>query len=123
METQTQENHLALKGQNLIYFMIVTTLVKWIISTGKKVLYAFAPAISRVLGIPATMVTALIALNQTTALFVPWLMAKTSTHGYRTTALAAYALTLFSFLSMGIFPIHWVIILGIISMGLAKSVI
>ncbi len=109
--------------KHLLYFLVVTTLGKWAVNTGKRIFYPFAPAIARGLGINVSAVTGLIALNQATALIAPWIMVKAASYGHRATALAAFLSAVILFTAMGLLPFYLTIACGIFLLGLVKSIV
>ena len=108
---------------HLFRFLAVTTLGKWLINTGKRIFYPFAPAMARGMGVDVSAITSLIALNQTTALLAPFVMSLADTKGYKPVALLAMLVTLIAFLAMGLFPVYGVVLVGIFLIGMTKSVI
>ena len=52
-------------------FIGVATFSKLMLNTARRMIYPFAPALARGLGVPLTSVTSLIAVNQATAVLGP----------------------------------------------------
>lgn len=97
-------------------------LARLIVNTSRRMIYAFAPAISHGLLMPLSSIASLIALNQATGLLSPLFGPLIDKWGYRIVMLIALSMLAISMLMVGIFPVYVVFIVGIILAGLGKTI-
>jgi predicted MFS family arabinose efflux permease len=100
----------------------VATASRIVLNTARRFAYPFAPALSRGLGVPLTAVTALIAMNQATAVLGALLGPAIDRVGYRTMILAGLALLAVGMFAAGFLPVYGTVMVGLFLAGLGKSV-
>jgi len=92
-----------------------------VLNTSRRMMYTFAPAFSRGLGVPLTSITSLIALNQASGLTGPIFGSLGDRWGYRTVMLAGLSVLSLSLLLGGFFPVYGVMVIVLCLSGLAKT--
>ncbi len=102
-------------------FIGVATASKLLVNTARRMVYPFAPAFARALGVPLTAITSLIALNQATAVLGPLGAMFADRYGYKPVLLLAVFLCFIGCAMAGIFPVYAVLMVGLFLAGLAKS--
>jgi predicted MFS family arabinose efflux permease len=96
-------------------------LVRLVINVSRRMVYTFAPAFSRGLGVPLTGITSLIALNQATGMLSPVFGPLGDRWGYRVMMLGGLAALGAGTLVAGFFPFYASLVLALFMVGLAKS--
>ena len=104
-------------------FIGVATASKLLVNTARRMVYPFAPAFARALGVPLTAITSLIALNQAMTVLGPLGAAFADRHGYKPVLLLAVGACFIGCALAGIFPVYAVLMAGLILAGLAKSLL
>lgn len=102
-------------------FIGVATFSKLMLNTARRMVYPFAPELSRGLGVPLTAITSLIAVNQATAILGPLGALFADRHGNKPILLLAVALCFIGCLGIALFPVYGVVLAGLFLTGLAKS--
>jgi predicted MFS family arabinose efflux permease len=102
--------------------MVAAGLARLILNTARRMVYTFAPAFSRALGVPLTSITSLIAVSQGTGLLAPLFGPWGDRIGYRPMLLASVGLLSAGLLMAGLWPVYIVLLLALILCGLAKSI-
>ncbi|MEW5956580.1 MAG: MFS transporter [Chloroflexota bacterium] len=100
----------------------VATLGRLFINTSRRLIYPFAPALSRGLGVPLTSITSLIALNQAAGLLSPLFGPLGDRWGYRLMLLAGLGLLTVGMIAAGLLPFYGVLLLAVFLAGLGKSI-
>ncbi|MCK5541438.1 MAG: MFS transporter [Desulfobacterales bacterium] len=101
--------------------IVTSTISRIILNTSRRFVYPFAPVISRGLGVPITLVTASIAVNQATSclsIFTSYIADKT---GYRVMMLSGLGVLVAGMLIAGAFPVYYSLLIGMFLCGLGKN--
>ncbi len=106
--------------RSIVVRMGVALLSRLMLNTARRMIYTFAPAFSRGLGVPLTSITSLIAVNQASGLTGPIFGPFGDRYGYRTMMLAGLAMLTLGMLAGGMFPYYAVIVFAMLVSGLAK---
>ncbi|MDT8380124.1 MAG: MFS transporter [Desulfotignum sp.] len=102
--------------------LIISTLAKLLMNTARRMVYPFAPAFARGLGVDLAAITSIIALNQATAVLGPVGASFADRYGNRRIILVALALLGFGCVAAGLIPIYGALVLALFLTGLAKSI-
>jgi MFS transporter, DHA1 family, inner membrane transport protein len=102
--------------------LVVTTLAKLLLNTARRMVYPFAPAFARGLGVDLAAITSVIALNQATAVLGPVGASFADRYGNRRIILLALALLCLGCIAAGLVPLYGVLVLCLFLAGLAKSI-
>ena len=108
--------------RQLTLTIVVTTLCRLVLNTGRRFVYPFAPALSRGLGVPLTAITSLIAVNQATSVIGLFFGPVADRLGYRLMMLTGMALLVVGMFAGGFFPFYGVILIALFLAGLGKSI-
>ena len=92
-----------------------------VVSTSRRMIYTFALAFSRGLGVPLTSITSLIALNQSTGIFGPVFGFLGDYSGYRAIMMAGLALLSAGLWIGGLLPGYVTLGIALVLIGLAKA--
>ncbi|HMQ54942.1 MAG TPA: MFS transporter [Anaerolineae bacterium] len=102
--------------------ILVATLGRLLINTGRRLPYPFAPALSRGLGVSLTAITSLIAINQVTGVLSPLFGPLSDRWGYRTMKLLGLGLFAAGMLLVGLVPLYLTLLIALVLVGLGKSI-
>lgn len=100
----------------------LTTFTKLVINVIRRMVYPFAPAFARGLGVDLPAITSLIAVNQATALLGPVGASFADRYGHKLLILVALALAAIGSFAAGIIPMYSVLLVCLFLAGLAKSI-
>ena len=93
-----------------------------VLNTGRRFIYPFAPDLSRVLGVPLTSITGLIALNSATNLLGLISGPLADRFGYRAMMILGMAALAAGMAAVGFFPAFAVLVVAHFLSGLGKSI-
>ncbi len=102
--------------------LIITGCCRLVLNTARRFAYPFAPEISRGLEVPITHVTAMIAVNQLSALLGLLAGPLADRFGFRTAMLAGLALLSIGMLTAGIEGTYLTVLAALFLAGLGKTV-
>jgi len=102
--------------------IIVTTLAKLLLNTARRMVYPFAPAFARGLGVDLAAITSVIALNQATAVLGPVGASFADRYGNKRLILIALVLLCLGCFAAGIVPLYGILVVSLFLAGLAKSI-
>ena len=102
--------------------IIVSTLAKLLLNTARRMVYPFAPAFARGLGVDLAAITSIIALNQATAVLGPVGASFADRYGNRRIILLAMVLLCLGGFAAGLVPLYGALLLSLFLAGLAKSI-
>ena len=109
------------KNSDVKKIIITSTISRTVLNTSRRFIYPFAPVISRGLGVPISMVTSSIAINQATSclsIFTSYIADKT---GYRAMMLSGLGVLVAGMLITGAFPVFYSLLIGMFLCGLGKN--
>ena len=98
-----------------------TIACRFVLNTGRRFIYPFAPDLSRELGVPLTSITNLAALNSATSLLGFCLGPVADRFGYRAMMLLGMGALSAGMLGAGIFPVFAMLVAAQILSGAGKS--
>jgi predicted MFS family arabinose efflux permease len=101
--------------------VVALALFKLLVNTSRRFVYPFAPVLSRGLEVPLTAITTIIAAGQFTSLIGLFCGPLVDRLGYRTVmgyGLASLSVGMFL---CGIFPLYWLIFLGLLLTSFGKT--
>ncbi len=110
-------------AKSLWPFMGAAFCGKLTVNTAKRMMYPFAPAIARGLGVDLGAVTAVIALNQASSLAAPLVVMLSGRIGYRLLLLYALMLFCIAMTAAGLIPVYGIVMAAFLVTGLSKSII
>ena len=99
----------------------IGTLCRLVFVTARRLIYPFAPSLSRNLGVSLESVTFIIAANQITAITGIFLGPIADRLGYRLMMLIGMFLLVVGMVTAGFWPIYVVILVGFFLAGLGRS--
>ncbi len=102
--------------------IFIVTFARLAPNMGRRVLYPFVPAISRLLGVPVNDVQTVIALQGGTGLFSPIVAPLTSRYGRKRVMLGALGLFIFAGSMGAIIGTFWAVALTFLLFGASKMV-
>jgi MFS transporter, DHA1 family, inner membrane transport protein len=102
--------------------IIVTTLAKLLLNTARRMVYPFAPAFARGLGVDLAAITSVIALNQATAVLGPVGASFADRYGNKRLILIALVMLCTGCFAAGFIPLYGILVLSLFLAGLAKSI-
>ena len=105
----------------LLRQIIIATLLKLLLNTGRRFIYPFAPAISRGLEVPLTAITSIIATSQAASLLGLFSGPMADRIGYRFMMRAGLATLALGMLVCGLVPTYWVVFCGLILASFGKT--
>ena len=97
-------------------------MFKLLINTGRRFVYPFAPVLSRGLEVPLTAITTIIAAGQFTSILGLFCGPLADRLGYRAMMKSGLAFLSVGMLLCGIFPLYWVVFLGILVASFGKTI-
>ncbi len=124
MENQIIETIPSKKPVKKIWmFMATATGGKCLVNTAKRMMYPFAPAIARGLGVNLGSVTSIIAMNQAASIVAPAIVVLGDRIGYRLLLLIAFMLFSIGMFAAGFLPIYSIVMISFLLVGFSKSII
>jgi predicted MFS family arabinose efflux permease len=102
--------------------ILVTTLAKLLMNTARRMVYPFAPAFARGLGVDLAAITSVIALNQATAVLGPVGASFADHYGNRRIILFSLVMLCIGCVAAGLIPLYCTLVLALFLAGLAKSI-
>lgn len=109
-------------SRRLVVQVIVATLLKLLLNTGRRFIYPFAPALSRDLGVPLAAVTSIIASSQAISLLGLFSGPLADRMGYRLMMQSGLAMLALGMLTCGLLPEYWPLFFGLILASFGKTV-
>jgi predicted MFS family arabinose efflux permease len=113
-------SHINLDSRFLLQ-VFIGTLCRLVLVTARRLIYPFAPSLSRNLGVSLESVTFIIAANQITAITGIFLGPITDRLGYRLMMLIGMFLLVVGMVTTGFWPIYVVILVGFFLAGIGRS--
>jgi predicted MFS family arabinose efflux permease len=98
-----------------------TIACRFILNTGRRFIYPFAPDLSRELGVPLTSITGLIAVNSATSLLGIGFGPVADRFGYRAMMILGMAALATGMAAAGLFPVFAVLVMAQFLNGVGKS--
>ncbi|MFV0439280.1 MAG: MFS transporter [Desulfopila sp.] len=105
----------------LAYQIGIAILCKLLLNTGRRFAYPFAPALSRDMAVPLSMITSLIAACQFSSLFGIFAGPLADRFGYRRIMQGGLALLVVGMLLCTLFPWYWAVLFGLVLASLGKT--
>lgn len=102
-------------------FIGAATLTKLLMNITRRMVYPFAPAFARGLGVELAVITSAIAINQATSLLGPFGAPFADRYGYKRLMLIALGLLTVGCFAAGFLPIYPVLLICLFLAGLAKA--
>jgi len=102
--------------------VIALALFKLLINTGRRFVYPFAPVLSRGLEVPLTAITTIIAAGQFTSILGLFCGPLADRFGYRAMMKSGMAFLFVGMLLCGIFPLYWIVFLGLLVASFGKTI-
>lgn len=106
----------------LVYQILIATLCKLLLNTGRRFVYPFAPALSRSLDVPLTAITSLIAACQFSSLIGIFTGPLADRICYRRVMRFGLVLLIAGMLLCAIHSWYWAVMTGLILVSLGKTV-
>ena len=101
--------------------IIALALFKLLVNTTRRFVYPFAPVLSRGLDVPLAAITTIIAAGQFSSILGIFCGPFADRLGYRTMMGYGLACLFFGMLLCGIFPLYWIIFLGLLLTSFGKT--
>ncbi len=101
----------------------VATFSRFIANTAKRIIYPFAPAIARGLGVELSSITFIIALNQSASLLAPTAVSLGDKFGHKLLLIFSFALLTIGMFATGFIPLYPVVMISLFLTGFAKSIL
>lgn len=102
--------------------ILIVTFARLAPNMGRRVLYPFVPALSRLLGVPVNDVQTVIALQGGTGLFSPIVAPLTSRYGRKRVMLGALGLFIFAGVMGAVIGTFWAVALTFLMFGASKMI-
>ena len=102
--------------------IILATLIKLLLNTGRRFIYPFAPALSRSLDVPLTALTTIIASSQAISLLGLFSGPMADRIGYRFMMRAGVAMLAIGMLLCGLVPSYWPVFVGLVIASFGKTI-
>ena len=102
--------------------IIIATLIKLLLNTGRRFVYPFAPALSRGLEVPLTAITSIIATSQAISLLGLFSGPLADRIGYRFMMRAGLVMLAVGMLICGLVPVYWPVFFGLVLASFGKIV-
>lgn len=102
--------------------ILLITLFRLLLNTGRRFVYPFAPALSRTLDVPLTAVTTIIASGQLTSLLGIFAGPLADRYGYRMMMRAGLAVLALGMLVCGLAPVYWPVFAGLVIASFGKTI-
>ncbi|MBG0779635.1 MAG: MFS transporter, partial [Desulfotignum balticum] len=93
--------------------IFVTTLAKLLMNTARRMVYPFAPAFARGLGLDLAAITSVIALNQATAVLGPVGASFADHYGNRRIILFSLVMLCIGCVAAGLIPMYGTLVLAL----------
>ena len=106
----------------LVRQIIALALFKLLLNTGRRFVYPFAPVLGRSLDVPLAAITSIIATSQFTSILGLFSGPLADRLGYRTMMRYGLACLIVGMLLCGIFPLYWVVFLGVVVASFGKTI-
>lgn len=101
--------------------ILVITLFRLLLNTGRRFVYPFAPALSRELDVPLAAVTSIIAAGQFTSLLGIFSGPLADRYGYRRMMRAGLVMLALGMLICGLVPLYWPVFIGLVVASFGKT--
>jgi predicted MFS family arabinose efflux permease len=102
--------------------IILVTLIRLLINTGRRFVYPFAPALSRELDVPLTAITSIIAASQFTSLVGALGGPLADRFGNRLMMRTGLAMLAIGMLICGLVPLYWPVFIGLVIASFGKTI-
>jgi predicted MFS family arabinose efflux permease len=102
--------------------LTVAIFCRFLLKTGRRIVYPFAAMVSGALGVSLAAITMLLALNQIAALLSPLFGQLSDRWGYRTMMALGLVLASISMLAVGLLPHYAVLMFGLLAIGIGISI-
>ena len=96
-------------------------VARLVLNTSRRMLYIFAPAFSRGLGVPLTSITSLIAINQASSVLSPVFGPLGDRWGYRLMMLLGLSAASVGLLAAGVLPFYAVMVMAVFLIGFPRA--
>jgi predicted MFS family arabinose efflux permease len=101
--------------------ILVITLFRLLLNTGRRFVYPFAPALSRGLEVPLGAITTIIAAGQFTSLLGIFSGPLADRYGCRLMMRAGLAMLALGMLICGLVPLYWPVFVGLVVASFGKT--
>lgn len=101
--------------------IIIITIFRILLNTGRRFVYPFAPVLSRTLDVPLAAFTAVIAAGQFSSLIGLFFGPLTDRIGYRFMMRAGLAMLAIGMAICGLFPTYWFVLVGLVIASFGKT--
>ncbi len=101
--------------------ILVITLFRLLLNTGRRFVYPFAPALSRGLDVPLAAVTSIIAAGQFTSLLGIFAGPLADRYGCRLMMRGGLAMLALGMLICGLVPLYWPVFVGLVVASFGKT--
>ena len=101
--------------------IIIITIFRLLLNTGRRFVYPFAPALSRGLDVPLAAVTSIIAAGQFSSLLGIFSGPLADRYGYRMMMRAGLAMLALGMLICGLVPLYWPVFVGLVVASFGKT--
>lgn len=108
--------------KHLRSFFVISTFVKLLLNISKRLVYPFAPEISRGLGLSLPSVTSVIAIGQATSALGPVGASFADRYGYRLLMLYSIGMMIIGTFALGVLPIYAMFVICVLLTSLAKNI-
>ncbi|NNK57752.1 MAG: MFS transporter [Desulfofustis sp.] len=101
--------------------ILIITVFRLLLNTGRRFIYPFAPALSRGLDVPLAAVTSIIAAGQFTSLLGIFAGPFADRYGCRLMMRAGLAMLAIGMLICGLVPLYWPVFVGLVVASFGKT--
>ena len=101
--------------------ILIITLFRLLLNTGRRFIYPFAPALSRGLDVPLAAITSIIAAGQFTSLLGIFAGPLADRYGCRLMMRAGLAMLAVGMLICGLVPLYWPVFVGLVVASFGKT--
>ncbi|RZW19074.1 MAG: MFS transporter [Desulfobulbaceae bacterium] len=101
--------------------ILIITVFRLLLNTGRRFIYPFAPALSRGLDVPLAAVTSIIAAGQFTSLLGIFAGPFADRYGCRLMMRAGLAMLALGMLICGLVPLYWPVFVGLVVASFGKT--
>ena len=101
--------------------ILIITLFRLLLNTGRRFIYPFAPALSRGLDVPLGAITTIIAAGQFTSLLGIFAGPLADRYGCRLMMRAGLAMLAVGMLICGLVPLYWPVFVGLVVSSFGKT--
>ena len=101
--------------------ILIITIFRLLLNTGRRFVYPFAPALSRGLEVPLGAITTIIAAGQFTSLLGIFAGPLADRHGCRLMMRAGLAMLALGMLICGLVPLYWPVFVGLVVASFGKT--